>query len=601
MKEFIETTIQLLKRRKYTLYKIIGLLTAFYGLKKAMSLVLFMLKTSSNNYYAKVAYLRTMEDSRTIVDQISQIHINFLPKANLERKILNADIHQLTDMLNNNETTSLQLVLTFIRRCATVGINLNAVCHFHFSSIEQAIECDKKRGDIRTDKKKLPCLFGIPVSLTDNYVLAKTGTFISEGALGYPTDFEATDGLLVEIIKNELGGIPFVKSNMSSEFDNLENNSVYGLTKNSYNRKRTPGWSSGGEGALISSACSPLGFATDVAGSIRTPSQFSGVYGFMISPHRVTNKGVSFYGTGTQDFIKLHIGMIGKSVRDLELVTKYLVSNQFMIDNDFYLEEKIWNNSLAIQKKRMKIAFLPKPEYFEYTEGQKRVMESAISGLREKGHEVIEFDYPNTFKLVESFIRIGETLIYVSADKLRKNRLESRLLRLIQKIPYLLKKACKSIIITLQSSERMKSISKTQKRVSIEDLMKDYEYLQIYSDEVQKKLKHDNIDAVIIPGLSVAYKHGTSKELLPTHISHIFPNAAGLCAGSVPITRANTSETSYSDKYNDSITMNISNNLIDSEGLPLGLQVCSSRNNDESCLRVMSIIEDIFKYKHINI
>lgn len=43
--------------------------------------------------------------------------------------------------------------------------------------------------------------------------------------------------------------------------------------------KRTPGGSSGGEGALIASRCSPLGIGTDIGGSVRTPSAFSGITG----------------------------------------------------------------------------------------------------------------------------------------------------------------------------------------------------------------------------------------------------------------------------------------------------------------------------------
>jgi len=41
----------------------------------------------------------------------------------------------------------------------------------------------------------------------------------------------------------------------------------------------TPGGSSGGEASLIVLHGSPLGFGTDIGGSIRSPSHFSGLYG----------------------------------------------------------------------------------------------------------------------------------------------------------------------------------------------------------------------------------------------------------------------------------------------------------------------------------
>lgn len=46
-------------------------------------------------------------------------------------------------------------------------------------------------------------------------------------------------------------------------------NTLWGRTVNPYNRGLTTGSSSGGEGALIAFHGSPLGFGTDIGGSIR--------------------------------------------------------------------------------------------------------------------------------------------------------------------------------------------------------------------------------------------------------------------------------------------------------------------------------------------
>lgn len=56
-------------------------------------------------------------------------------------------------------------------------------------------------------------------------------------------------------------------------------NLIFGQTKNPLNHKKSPGGSSGGEGALIAGGGSLLGFGTDVAGSIRLPSSFCGLCG----------------------------------------------------------------------------------------------------------------------------------------------------------------------------------------------------------------------------------------------------------------------------------------------------------------------------------
>jgi amidase len=43
-------------------------------------------------------------------------------------------------------------------------------------------------------------------------------------------------------------------------------NHIFGRTTNPYNRKLTPGGSSGGEGALLAMKGSPLGVGTDIGG-----------------------------------------------------------------------------------------------------------------------------------------------------------------------------------------------------------------------------------------------------------------------------------------------------------------------------------------------
>jgi Asp-tRNA(Asn)/Glu-tRNA(Gln) amidotransferase A subunit family amidase len=56
-------------------------------------------------------------------------------------------------------------------------------------------------------------------------------------------------------------------------------NRVYGRTVNAYDRRRTAGGSSGGEGAAIGCGGSAIGIGTDFAGSIRLPAFFNGVFG----------------------------------------------------------------------------------------------------------------------------------------------------------------------------------------------------------------------------------------------------------------------------------------------------------------------------------
>lgn len=51
-----------------------------------------------------------------------------------------------------------------------------------------------------------------------------------------------------------------------------------------YDLRRTPGGSSGGEGALLAAAGSVIGLGNDVGGSLRVPALFCGVFGLKPGP-----------------------------------------------------------------------------------------------------------------------------------------------------------------------------------------------------------------------------------------------------------------------------------------------------------------------------
>lgn len=65
-----------------------------------------------------------------------------------------------------------------------------------------------------------------------------------------------------------------------------------GRVRNPCDEGRTVGGSSGGEGGLVSSRCSPIGIASDLGGSIRIPSTWCGAYGFKPTPEWHTRHGV---------------------------------------------------------------------------------------------------------------------------------------------------------------------------------------------------------------------------------------------------------------------------------------------------------------------
>ena len=108
------------------------------------------------------------------------------------------------------------------------------------------------------------------------------------GCSFYADNLTFKQGALESHLKS-LGAIPFIKSNVpqlmmipdtTNQFFNRTINPIFP------DRKRSAGGSSGGEAALIASQCSPCGFGTDIGGSIRTPANFCGIYGFKARGNR---------------------------------------------------------------------------------------------------------------------------------------------------------------------------------------------------------------------------------------------------------------------------------------------------------------------------
>ena len=63
-------------------------------------------------------------------------------------------------------------------------------------------------------------------------------------------------------------------------------NPIFGVTCNPHDTKRGSGGSSGGESSLIAAGGSILGIGGDIGGSIRNPSNLTGLCGFKCSADR---------------------------------------------------------------------------------------------------------------------------------------------------------------------------------------------------------------------------------------------------------------------------------------------------------------------------
>lgn len=179
---------------------------------------------------------------------------------------------ELTTALRAGDVTSAELTDEAITRIERDDKAINAICEPDFDRARAAArDADqaRSRGEDRP-------LLGIPVTVKESYNLAGLPT-----TWGIPQhrDFRpAEDAVQVSRLK-AAGAVVLGKTNVPLGLQDIQTfNEIYGTTNNPWDHDRTPGGSSGGSAAALASGFGALSIGSDLAGSLRTPAHFCGIY-----------------------------------------------------------------------------------------------------------------------------------------------------------------------------------------------------------------------------------------------------------------------------------------------------------------------------------
>ncbi len=183
---------------------------------------------------------------------------------------------RLARAIRDGELSSREVVDAHIARIEQVNPRLNAVVHDRFESARAEADAADRERAVR-GPGDLPPLHGVPCTIKENF--AVEGMPNSSGLVARKHLRATADATCVARLRRA-GAIPLGVTNVSELCMWLEaNNRVYGRTGNAYAPNRIAGGSSGGEGSIVGAAGSPFGLGSDVAGSIRLPAFFNGVFG----------------------------------------------------------------------------------------------------------------------------------------------------------------------------------------------------------------------------------------------------------------------------------------------------------------------------------
>ena len=215
------------------------------------------------------------------------------------------------DMIARREVGSRELTELVLDHIAAADPEIGAVVELRAeAALREAAAADRAIADGRPAGP----LHGVPMTIKEAFDVAGMRTTWGIPAFkDYVADRDAT---VVARLKRA-GAIVVGKTNAAAMLADFAQtaNELYGVTRNPWDLACTPGGSSGGSAAAVAAGMTFLEYGSDLAGSIRIPASFCGVYGLKPSTGTVPLTGFKPPGPAAPQSELAAIGVVGPLAR----------------------------------------------------------------------------------------------------------------------------------------------------------------------------------------------------------------------------------------------------------------------------------------------
>ena len=230
--------------------------------------------------------------------------------------IVFATASQLAQMIKNKEVSAVEVLNAHLEQIAQNNGRINAVVTLNK---EKAIQKAQEADEAIARGENWGVLHGVPITIKD--LIETAGITTTAGYTPLKNYVPQHDATTVARLK-AAGAIILGKTNVP-QFggDYQTNNPVFGRTNNPWGLDYTVGGSSGGSGGAVAAGFSPLDLGSDIAGSIRLPAHYCGIYGFMPTDGRVSTAGHVPPLPNQTRYVRhmLRMGPLARSIEDLQL------------------------------------------------------------------------------------------------------------------------------------------------------------------------------------------------------------------------------------------------------------------------------------------
>ncbi|KAF5970661.1 amidase [Fusarium coicis] len=305
----------------------------------------------------------------------------------------------LTAKIATGELSSYDVAAAFCKRAAIVHQLTNSLTEMFFDkALERARWLDEY---LSKEGKTVGPLHGLPITLKD--MVNIQGQYSTMGFVGHLKHPPADETAVIAEMLEAAGAVFYCKTNVPQTLFVCESfNNVFGRTLNPYKLCLSPGGSSAGEAAQLGLRGSIMGVGSDIAGSVRVPALFTGVYGFRPTVNRLPwSKQAELAPKGWQG-VQPTLGPMARTAEDLTLFMKTIIQAEpWRYDSTAFAIP--WHD--APRKDKLTIGVWWQDPDFPVFPPIARTMASAVDRLRAVGHTIKVIEAPPTMKAMKIAMR----------------------------------------------------------------------------------------------------------------------------------------------------------------------------------------------------